>query len=108
MRWPTVADSILEPAQVNHEIYTLMKKFMQQSRLMQAPVHRELPTDIGLWKQHSAEYYNSRTEEWIRVTKCPLIYHCKCRAQVRIIAGKDYKLLESFGIHDENSHAVDR
>ena len=27
-RWFTGADSVLEPAQVNHEIYTLMKQFM--------------------------------------------------------------------------------
>ncbi len=33
-------------------------------------------------------------------------YRCKCREQVRIIAGKDYKRLEFFGIHDENSHAT--
>ena len=85
-----------------------MKKFMQQSRLMKAPGYKELPTDIGLWKQHRAEYYNLRTEEWIRVMQCLLIYRCKCKARVRIIAGKDYKLLEFFGTHDENSHAVSR
>ena len=33
-RWSTGKDSILEPAQINHEIYTLMEKFMLQSRLM--------------------------------------------------------------------------
>ena len=42
--------------------------------------------------------------------KCPLSYRCKivckCKEQVRITAGKDYKLLEFFGTHDENSHAV--
>ena len=37
--------------------------------------------------------------------KCPLGYRCKCKARVGIIAGKDYKLLEFFGTHDENSHA---
>jgi hypothetical protein len=34
-------------------------------------------------------------------------YRCKCKAQVRIIAGKDYKRLEFYGTHDENSHATD-
>ena len=62
-RWSTSADSVKEPADINHEIYTPMKKFMQQSRLMKAPGHKELPTDIGLWKQHRAEYYNWRTDE---------------------------------------------
>ncbi len=33
-RWKTVADSELETEEINHEIHTLMKKFMQQSRLM--------------------------------------------------------------------------
>ena len=54
---------------MNHEIYTLMKKFMQQSRLMKAPGNKELPTDVGLWKQHRAEYYNSQNDEWIQVMK---------------------------------------
>ena len=33
----TGKDSILEPTQINHEIYTLMKNLMQQCRLMKAP-----------------------------------------------------------------------
>ena len=40
--------------------------------------------------------------------KRPLSYRCKCKAQVRIIVGKDYKLLEFFGTHEKNSHAVGR
>ncbi len=76
---------------------------------MKAPGHEELPTDIDLWKQKCAEYYNLRTNEWIRVMKRPMSYdRCKCKAQVRIITRKDYKLLEFFGTHDENSHAVDK
>ncbi len=31
---------------------------------------------------------------------------CKCKAQVRIIARKDYKRLKFFGTHDKNSHAT--
>ena len=74
---------------------------------MQAPGHKELSTDVGLWKQHRAEYLNSRTGEWIRVMNSPLAYRCKCTAQVRIITGKGYKRLEFCGTHDENSHATD-
>ena len=100
-------DSILEPAQINHELYTLMKKFMQDGRLIQVPGHPEKKTDIGLWKQQHAENFNSRTDEWIRVMKYPLSYCCKCPARNRIIAGKDYKRLEFFGLHEETSHATD-
>jgi hypothetical protein len=64
-RWPTCADCVLEPAQISHEIYTLVKKFMHWSRLMQVPYHRKNPTDSGLWNQHCTEYYNSKTDEWI-------------------------------------------
>jgi hypothetical protein len=78
-----------------------MKKYMQQSRLMKAPGHKQLETNVGLWTLQRAEYFNSRTEEWIRVYQCPMSYRCKCNALVRIIAGKDYKLLEFFGTHDE-------
>ena len=48
-RWITGEDSILEPAEIKPEIYMPMKKFMQDSRLMQAPGHPEKKTDIGLW-----------------------------------------------------------
>ncbi len=65
MRWKTCPESILEPAQIEHEIYTYMKRFMQQSRLMKAPGHKQLDTDVGLWKLHRADYYNSRTSKWI-------------------------------------------
>jgi hypothetical protein len=85
-----------------------MKKFMQQSRLMKAPGHKQNVTDVGLWKLQRAEYFNSRTEEWIRVYQCPMIYRCKCNALVRIIAGKYNKQLEFFGTHDENSQANDQ
>ncbi len=48
MRWETGSYSVLEPAQIDHAIYTLMKKFMQQSCLMKAPGHKQLDTDVGL------------------------------------------------------------
>ncbi len=35
--WKTGPDCLLELAQIDHESYTLIKKFMQQSRLMKAP-----------------------------------------------------------------------
>ena len=40
-RWITGEDSILEPAEIKREIYMLMKKFMQDSRLMKAPPLRD-------------------------------------------------------------------
>ncbi len=55
MRWKTGSDSVLEPAQIDHEIYTLMKKFMQQSRLMKAPEHKQNAADVGLWKLQRQE-----------------------------------------------------
>jgi hypothetical protein len=39
--------------------------------------------------------------------KCQMSYGCKCKAKIRIVAEKDYKLLEFYGTHDENSHATD-
>ena len=36
-RWATGEDSILDPAEIKREQYMLMKKFMQDSRLMKAP-----------------------------------------------------------------------
>jgi hypothetical protein len=62
-RWKTGAESELEDEEINHEIHMLMKKFMQASRLMKAPGHKQLDSDMGLWKLQRAEYYNSRTDE---------------------------------------------
>ena len=84
-RWATGEDSILDPAEIKREQYMLMKKFMQDSRLMKAPGHKTLDTDIAHWKLHRAEYYNSRQDEWIRVYKCPPHHRCRCQAKVRII-----------------------
>ena len=66
-RWITCEDTILEPTEIKREIYMLMKKFMQDSRLMtrKAPGHKRLDTDIANWKLNRAEYYNSRQDEWI-------------------------------------------
>ena len=89
---------------------------MQDSRLMIAlatdPEKKNLKTDIALWKVQRSEYYNSRTDEWILVFKCPMNYRCRCPAKVRICTGNNYKRLEFFGTHDEQthdeqSHAVD-
>ena len=87
-----------------------MKKFMQDSRLMVAPATdpEKKKTDLALWKQRRAEYYNSRTGEWIQVYKCPMNYRCRCPARVRICTGKDYIRLEFHGTHDALSHAADK
>ena len=50
-RWTTGQDSILEPKEIDCEIHMHMKKFMQNSRLMQTPAHEQLPTDKAPWKQ---------------------------------------------------------
>ena len=47
-QWATGEDSELEPAENKREIYTLMKKFMQDSRLVQTQGHKKLDTDIAL------------------------------------------------------------
>ena len=49
-RWATGEDSILDPAEIKREQYMLMKKFMQDSRLMKAPGHKTLDTDIAVRK----------------------------------------------------------
>ena len=87
----------------------LMKKFMQDSRLM-VPLGMDPDknkTDISLWKQQRQKYWNSRTDEMVAVYKCLINYRCKCQAKIGIITGKNYKRLEFYGTHDEHSHAVD-
>jgi hypothetical protein len=56
MQWQTGSDSVLEPAQIDHAIYTLMKKFVQQNRLMKAPGHKQNATNVGLWKLQRQEF----------------------------------------------------
>ena len=77
-----------------------MKLFMHASGLKKTPGHRAKETDIHLWKQYSKEYYNKKTDEWIRPFRCPMNYRCGCQAQVKLITGEDYKRLEFFGTHD--------
>ena len=110
-RWATSHDSLLEPAEIEHQIKMLMKKFMQDrdSRLMIAlgKDQEKNKTDKALWKQQPKEYWNSRTDEMVHTFKCPMDHRCRCKAKVRIITGKGYKRLEFHGTHDETSHAVD-
>ena len=56
--WPTGEHALLEPKAIEHEIKMLMKKFIQDSRLMVAPGKDpdKNRTDIALWKQQRAEY----------------------------------------------------
>ena len=68
----TGSEPELETEEIHHEIYSCMKMFMQQSRLMKAPGHKQNATDVGLWKLQRQEYHNSRTDEWIRVYQCPM------------------------------------
>ena len=108
-RWSTGPDSLLDPAEIDHQIKMLMKKFMQDSRLMVAPGKdpEKNKTDIALWKQQRKPYWNSRTDEMVHMFMCPMNHRCKCKAMVRIITGKDHKRLEFVGTHDETSHAND-
>ena len=68
--WVTGPDSVLEDAEIDHEIKKHLKKFMQDSRLMIAPATEpeKKKTNLALWKQQRAEYYNSRTDAWILVS----------------------------------------
>ena len=108
-QWATGPDSLLEPAEIEHQIKMLMEKFMQDSRLMIAPGKdpEKNKTDKALWKQQRKEYWNSRTDEMVHTFKCPMDHRCRCKAKVRIITGKGYKRLEFHGTHDVTSHAAD-
>ena len=56
--WATGPDSLLEDAEIEHQIKMLMKKFMQDSRLMIAPGKdpEKNKTDKALWKQQRKPY----------------------------------------------------
>ncbi len=106
--WATGQHALLEDAEINHEIYTEMKKYMHASGLKKTPGHKTKETDMYLWKQYSKEYQHKRTGEWIRPFRCPMHYRCDCHAQVKLITGPGYKRLEFCGTHDEHSHANEK
>ncbi len=83
--WATGPHSLLKDAEIEHEIYTEMKKYMHVNGLKKTPGHKPKETDIHLWKQHSKECQNKRTGEWIRPFRCPMHYRCDCHAQVKLI-----------------------
>ena len=58
--------ALLEDAEIQHQIYTEMKKFMHASVLKKTARHKAKDTYIHFWKQYSKEYHNKRTEEWTR------------------------------------------
>jgi len=107
-QWVTGPEAVLEDTEIQHEIYTEMKKFMHASGLKKTPGHKPKETDIHLWKQYSKAYRNNRTGDWTRPFRCPLRNRCGCQAQVKHITGDNFIRLEFSGTHDENSHAEDK
>ena len=100
--------ALLEDAEIQHQIYTEMKKFIYASGLKNTPGHKAKDTDIHLWKQYSKDCHNKKTNEWTRPFRCPLHYQCGCQAQVKLITGQDCNRLEFCGMHDEHSHANEK
>ena len=70
--WPTGQHALLEDAEIEHEIYTKMKRIMHASNLKKSPRHKAKETDIHLWKQYSKEYHNKRSDKWTRPFRCPM------------------------------------
>ena len=81
---------------------------MQDARLFKTPGHKSKSTDIHLWKLYSKEYYNKKSEERVRIYKCPMAHRCKCTARCRVIIGQKSIRLEFHGTHDETSHATEK
>jgi hypothetical protein len=106
--WDTGPESTLERADIDNQILQRMTKFMTDRRLFKTPGHKPKKTDIYLWKLYSKEYHSKRSDETIRIYKCPMAYHCSCTARCRVCFGKDYIRLEFHGTHDETSHAEER
>jgi hypothetical protein len=112
--WVTWPEAIFEKADIDYnQILQLMTKFMTDSRLFKTPGHKikrhkSKKTDFHLWKLSSKEYYSKRSDENIRIHKCPLAHRCDCKAKCRVSVGKNYVRLEFHGMHDETSHATER
>jgi hypothetical protein len=99
----------LEETEIQHEIYSEMKKFMHASGLKKTPSHKPKETDNHFWKQYSKAYRNNKTGDWTRPFRYPLRNRCglACQAQVKLITDDNFIRLEFSGTHDENSHAED-
>ena len=82
-QWATGPDSLLEAAEIEHQIKMHMKKFRKDIRLMIAPGKdpEKNNTDKALWKQQRKEYWNSRTDEMVHMFKCPMDHRCRCKAR---------------------------
>jgi hypothetical protein len=103
-----LARGTFERAEIDHQILQRMTKFMTNSRLFKTPGHKPKKTDIHLWKLSSEEYYNERSDEIIRIFKCPMAYRCYCKAKCRVSKRKTYLRFEFHGTHDETSHSKER
>ena len=73
--WTTGPQALakFEDREIEHQIYTEMKNYMHASGLKKTPGHRPKPTDIHPWNQYTKEYYNKRTDEWVRSFRCPML-----------------------------------
>jgi hypothetical protein len=60
--WANGPHVLLEDAEIQHEVYTKMKKYVHASCLKKTPGHKTKEMNIHLWKQYSKQYYNK--EDW--------------------------------------------
>jgi hypothetical protein len=66
---------VLEDAEIQHEIYPEMKKFMHPSGLKKTPGNKLKATDIHIWKQYSKAYSNNKACELTRPFQCQVCNH---------------------------------
>jgi hypothetical protein len=83
------------------------RAFMESSGLFKLPGQRTNATDCGLWKLGRDWWcYGGKTR--VLLYKCPLARRFECKCQVKITENLHYRLLETRGEHNEESHNLSK
>ncbi len=90
---------------IERELFEAARNLMALSGLRKTPVHKDLCTDLAMWKK--AMQNTDRRGVTHTIYRCPLKHRCKCKCAIRVSRGPDFVELWRVGLHDMNSHAND-
>jgi hypothetical protein len=102
-RWVTGERALLTDEDIARELFEKARYLMALSGLRKTPGHKDLSTDLAMWKK--AMQNTDRRGITHTIYRCPLKHRCKCQCAIRVSRGPDFLELCRVGLHDMNIQA---
>ena len=100
-------DAEMDDDQRNARILDGARAFMESSKLYKLPGHKSNAMDLGMLKLIK-QWPADEGQSMVSVYRCPLSGRFNCPCQIKVTDTPAYQLLETRGVHDEDSHHPDK